>query len=190
MKRTLLFGMCLFLAVAGGGLSAQSMSQYLVTLEKLAPFYAPLAQQTVQQGFFQEAVYERLRTALEGNKKFQAEVLRSYASSDAFFQSFHDYTLAYSCYTFRQAMGSKFPEDYYAELDVSAKKLKEALATKGIDAGQKTRLEESLVKVQLFQKRIREYQAAFPLVKRETLDVVSTRAADMDVVYAKVFVVK
>lgn len=180
-----LCAMAVLLAGGAAAVSAEGIQKYLDALDGVSSYYRPLAQQVAKQGFFREPIYAQLRTALEANKKFIADLSRSYSSSDEYFRSFHDYTLAYSCYTFQVAMGSKFPDDYYAELEVAGKKLKEASLRADITAAQKATIEEKIAGVRLLQKRIREYQAALPGVNKALLPEVAAHASEMDALYKR-----
>jgi hypothetical protein len=185
--RLTLCAMAVFLAASAAAVSAEGSQKYLGSLDGVSSYYRPFAEQVAKQGFFREPIYAQLRTALAANKKFVAEVMRYYPSPDEYFQRFHDYTLAYSCYTFQLAMGSKFPDEYYAELEVAGKKLKEASQRTDITAAQKATLEEKISSVRLLQKRIREYQAALPKVSKALLSEVAAHASEMDSLYQRLF---
>ncbi len=182
-----LCAMAVFLAAGAAAVSAEGITKYIEALDGVSSYYRPLAQQVAAEGFFREPIYARLRTGLAANKKFIADVSRSYSSPDEYFRSFRDYTLAYSCYTFQVAMGSKFPDDYYAELDAAGKKLTEASRRTDITAAQKATLEEKIASVRLLQKRIREYQAALPGVNKALLPEVAAHAKEMDALYNRLF---
>ena len=185
-----LFAIAAFVAACAAAASAEGITKFLDALDGVSSFYRPFAEQVAAQGLFREPIYAQMRAALSANKKFLAEVIRSYASPQEYFQSFHDYTLAYSCYTFQVAMGSKFPDDYSTELDRAGKKLKEASQRTDITAAQKATLEEKIVSVRLLQKRIKEYQAALPTVRKELLSEVAAHSSEMDALYQKVFAPK
>jgi hypothetical protein len=56
-----------------------------------------------------------------------------------------------------------------------------------ITAAQKAMREEKIASVRLLQKRIREYQAAFPMVRKALLSEVAANVSEMDALYQKVF---
>lgn len=164
------------------------IQQYLKALDVLTPYYSQFRDEIALQGFFQETTYLQLRAALSKDARFQTDVLRFYRSADVYFRLFHDYTLAYSCNTFKDAMGDKFPDDYYRELEDMGKKLTDASRRTDISSGQKAAIKEKIGAVELLKRRIREYQAALPLVNPAALRDVADHASEMNALYRRLLV--
>jgi len=165
---------------------AESIDRYMKALDALAPYYAPLVAKTGELGFFQQGSYTLLRSELSKNPRFLADLKHYYGDPERYFDDFHSFTLAYSCYTFQSALGGKSPADYLDELAASQKHLAARESHAGLGAAEKAAIEKKISQLQLIESRIREYESAAAGVKRPLLDEVARHSEELGALYKKV----
>lgn len=165
----------------------ESINRYMNAVEAVAPYYAPLAEKAGALGFFGEGGYALLRSALAKNPQFLAALKAYYRDPERYFADFHAFTLAYTCYTFKIALGSKSPQEYLTELDRSKRELSAGAAKAGLPAEERQAIAKKVLQLELIEQRIQEYEKAAGTVSPEVMDAVSAHAAELRTLYGRLF---
>ncbi len=165
----------------------ENIDRYMSALEAVAPYYPPLAEKAGELGFFGESGYALLRSELSKNPRFLESLKRYYPSPERYFADFRAFTLAYSCYTFKGALGNKTPQDYLGELDRSTKELAASAAKPGVPATEGQAITKKIAQLALIEQRIREYEQASRTVSPRLMDEVAAHDSELRMLYESLF---